>query len=103
MFKLGAQPPHPPTIYRNTSVKGCKYDTNHPVIADYDYLERLFKKILKYDKGGQTLIHMSAGGKTSSGVSSFFTVNREFRKLKGILVSSCFIFTRPLIKIIQMI
>ena len=102
MFKLGAQPPHPPTIYKSTYVKGRKYDTRHPVIADFEYLERIFKDMPKYDKGDKTLIHMSAGGKTSSGLSSFFTVNREFRRLKGIIVSSCFIFTRPLIKIIQM-
>jgi len=103
MFKLGAQPPHPPTLYNYSSVKNIKYDTGHPIIADFDYLERIFKGIPKYDRGGKTLIHMSAGGKTSSGLSSFFSVNREFRKLKGTLVSFCFIFTRPLIKIIQMI
>ena len=103
MFKLGAQPPHPPTIYKSAFVENCKYDTSHPVIADFDYLERIFKRAPKYDKGNQTLVFMSAGGKTSSGLSSFFAVNREFRRLKGIIVSSYFIFTRPLIKIIQMI
>ena len=103
MFNLGAQPPHPPTIYKRSFVKHFKYDTNHPVIADFDYLERIFKNLPKYDKGNQTLVFMSAGGKTSSGISSFFAVNREFRKLKGIIASSCFTFTRPLIKIIQMI
>ena len=103
MFRLGAQPPHPPTIYNYSSVKNIKYDTNHPIIADFDYLERIFKHKPKYDKTTQTLVFMSAGGKTTSGLSSFFSVNREFRKLKGIIVSSCFVFTRPLIKIIQMI
>lgn len=103
MFKLGAQPPHPPTIYRYSSVEGLNYDTNHPVIADFDYFERFFKEMPKYDKGNQTLIHMSAGGKTSSGLFSFFAVNKEFRKLKGTLVSTFFIFARPLIKLIQMI
>lgn len=103
MFKLGAQPPHPPTIYTSSFVESLKYDINHPVIADFDYLERIFKDMPKYDKGNQTLIYMSAGGKTSSGLSSFFTVNREFRRLKGIIVATCFIFTRPIIKIIQMI
>lgn len=103
MFKLGAQPPHPPTIYKSSYIQGLKYDTNHPVIADFDYLERIFKDLPKYSKGNQTLIYMSAGGKTSSGLSSFFTVNREFRRLKGTVLSTCFIFTRPLIKLIQMI
>lgn len=103
MFKLGAQPPHPPTIYKSTFVENCKYDTNHPIIADFDYLERIFRRRPKYDKGNQTLVFMKAGGKTSSGLSSFFAVNREFRKLKGIIVSYCFALTRPLIKIMQMI
>lgn len=103
MFKLGAQPPHPPTIYKSDFVANLKYDINHPVIADFDYLERIFELKPLYDKGNQTLVFMSAGGKTSSGLSSFFTVNREFRKLKGRIVSFCFAFSRPLIKIIQMI
>lgn len=103
MFKLGAQPPHPPIIYKRAYIESRVYDTNHPVIADYEYLERIFKDMPKYDKGDQTLIHMSAGGKTSSGLSSFLAVNREFRRLKGTFVSFCFIFTRPLIKILQMI
>jgi len=103
MFKLGAQPPHPPIIYKSSLVENLKYDIKHPIIADFEYLERIFKDIPKYDKGNQTLVFMSAGGKTSSGVSSFLAVNREFRRLKGILVSRCFVFTRPIIKIIQMI
>lgn len=103
MFKFGAQPPHPPTIYRNTSINRYSYDTNHTVIADFDYLERIFKGKPKYDIGNQILVHMSAGGKTSSGLTSFFNVSIEFIKLKGVLVSFYFIFTRPLIKIIQMI
>ena len=103
MFKLGAQPPHPPTIYKRAFIENSKYDISHPVIADFDYLERIFKRKPLYDKGKQTLVFMSAGGKTSSGLSSFFAVNREFRKLKGTIISSCFAFTRPLVKIMQMI
>jgi len=103
MFKLGAQPPHTPIIYRTAFVNNFKYDLRHPIIADFDYLERIFKEFPKYDKGGQILINMSAGGKTSSGLYSFLVVNREFRKLKGNFLSSCFIFTRPIVKIIQMI
>lgn len=102
MFKLGAQPPHPPTIYRFSSVKYLEYNTSHPIIADFDYLERIFKNKLEYDKGNQIMIHMSAGGKTSSGLTSFIRVNREFIKLKGRMVASCYMFARPIIKLIQM-
>ena len=103
MFNLGGQPPHPPTIYKRSFVEHFKYDTNHPVIADFDYLERIFKNLPKYDKGNQTLVFMSAGGKTSSGLSSFFRVNKEFRKLKGVFIGSYFTLARPIVKIIQMI
>lgn len=103
MFKLGAQPPHPPTVYRTKSVSEFIYDINHPIIADFKYLEDIFNSKPKWDKGNRRIVHMSAGGKTSSGLSSFLRLNREFRKLKGIIVSSCYIFTRPIIKIFQMI
>lgn len=103
MFKLGAQPPHPPTIYKSAFVENFKYDTNHSVIADFDYLERLFKRKPKYDKGKQTLVFMSAGGKTSSGLSSFFYVTKEFVHLKGLLRATFYVFLRPIIKVLQML
>ena len=103
MFKLGAQPPHPPLIYKRNFIQKFKYDTNHPIIADFDYLEKIFTHKPRYDKGKQTIVCMSAGGKTSSGINSFFVVNKEFRDLKGRLIATCFVFTRPIIKILQMI
>lgn len=103
MFKLGAQPPHPPIIYRYCSIESLKYDTNHPVIGDFDYLERIFKTVPKYDKGNQVLIHMTAGGKTSSGLSSFFYVTKEFIRLKGISSAIFYVFARPIIKVVQML
>ena len=103
MFKLGAQPPHPPTIYRTKSVSSFIYDLNHPVIADYKYLEDLIYSNLKWSKGNQLLIHMSQGGATSSGLHSFFYVNKQFKKLKGPVKMLLFALTRPLIKVHQMI
>lgn len=102
MFKLGAQPPHPPTIYRSNAVKHIQYDLEHPVIADFQYLEKLFNSNLKWAKGNKLLIHMSAGGATSSGVKSFFYVNKQFRKLKGPVKMFWFALARPLIKVYQM-
>lgn len=102
MFKLGAQPPHPPTIYRRLSIERLMYNINHPIIADFDYLERIFRGLPLYDKGNQTLIHMSAGGRTSSGLISFFKVSLEFAKLKGIVIALLFFFIRPLFKLYQM-
>ena len=103
MFFFGAQPPHPPTIYRTMKVKSFQYDLNHPVIADFKYLEELFKAKLNWDKGQKLLIHMSAGGATSSGIKSFFFVNKQFRKLKGPVRMILFVITRPFVKVYQMI
>jgi hypothetical protein len=103
MFFFGAQPPHPPTIYRSSTVKSFAYDLSHPVIADFKYLEDLFKAKLNWDKGKKLLIHMSAGGATSSGIKSFFFVNKQFRRLKGPLKMILFAITRPFIKVYQMI
>ena len=102
MFKLGAQPPHPPIIYRRRSIERLIYNINHPIIADFDYLERIFMGLPLYDKGNQTLIHMSAGGKTSSGLISFFKVSLEFAKLKGFVIALLFFLIRPLFKLYQM-
>ena len=102
MFLLGTQPPHPPTIYKTEAVKHIPYDIKHRVIADFKYLEDLFKLKLNYGYGKKLLIHMSAGGATSSGIKSFFYVNRQFRKLKGPLKMVLFAVFRPFLKIYQM-
>ena len=103
MFYFGAQPPHPPTIYRTSTVKSFQYDLSHPIIADFKYLEDLFKSKLNWDKGHKLLIHMSAGGATSSGIKSFFVVNKQFKRLKGPLKMILFAIARPFIKVYQMI
>ena len=102
MFKFGAQPPHPPTIYRTNSVSSFEYDLEHPVIADFNYLEEIVNSDLRWSRGKKLLIHMSQGGETSSGIQSFFHVNKQFRKLKGPIKMLWFAFTRPLIKLYQM-
>jgi hypothetical protein len=103
MFKLGAQPPHPPTIYRYETFKNLKYHTEHPVIADFKYLEDVFQLRPNWNFGGYLLVHMSSGGATSSGLKSFFYVNKQFRNMKGTLKMIFFTMTRPLIKVYQML
>ena len=103
MFEFGAQPPHPPTIYRTKSVSLFQYDLDHPVIADYKYLEDIIYSNLKWNTGNSLLVHMSQGGATSSGLKSFFYVNKQFRKLKGPIKMLWFAIVRPIIKIYQMI
>ena len=103
MFKCGAQPPHPPTIYRASSVRSIEYDLNHPVVADFKYLEDLIYSGRKWNKGNELLVHMSQGGATSSGLKSFFYVNKQFLNLKGPIKMVWFTLARPLIKVYQMI
>ena len=103
MFKFGAQPPHPPTIYRTKSLASFSYDLEHPVIADFKYLEDIINSNLKWSKGNRLLVHMSQGGATSSGLQSFYYVNQQFRQLKGPITTLWFTFTRPIIKVYQMI
>jgi glycosyltransferase involved in cell wall biosynthesis len=103
MFKFGAQPPHPPIIYRKKALTLFKYDLKHPVIGDFKYLEELFLSNIRWNQGNELLIHMSAGGATSSGTRSFFYVNKQFKKLKGPYKAIWFALTRPIIKVYQMI
>lgn len=102
MFKLGVQPPHPPIIYRINFIKLFNYNIKHSVIADFDYLERIFSNHPKFAKGNEILVNMISGGKTSSGLPSFLLVNKEFIKLKGYYVAFWFTITRPLVKVLQM-
>lgn len=103
MFNIGAQPPHPPIIYKTQSVEQYKYLVKHTVIADFAYLKKLFIDKLKYDQGDQILVHMTAGGKTSSGLTSFLLVNKEFYAMCGAFKALIYILFRPMIKVIQMI
>ena len=98
MFKLGAQPPHPPIIYRRNFIAPFHYDIAHPIIADFKYLEELFSIEVKYDYGDELLIHMNGGGATSSGITSFLEVTKQFKKLKGAKKMIVFTLFRPLIK-----
>lgn len=103
MFKYGVQPPHPPIIYRTSSVATKSYDLNHPVIADFKYLEDLFKSTVKWNTGNHLLVHMSKGGATSSGLKSFLNVNRQFKRLKGRSKMIFYAIFRPILKVYLMI
>ena len=101
MFKLGVQPPHPPIIYRKAFISKYRYKLSYPIISDFEYLENLFSKSLKYYRGNRILIHMTRGGKTSSGLISFFRVSAEFYKLKGLFLGSIFLICRPPLKLLM--
>ena len=102
MFNYGAQPPHPPIIYKTHSVKEMKYDVQHRVIADFKYLEDIFNSNLRFGYGKIQLIRMTSGGVTSSGITSYFHVTCQFYKLKGPIRMLWFFIARPLIKLYQM-
>ena len=102
MFRLGIQPAHPSIIYELEFVSGMSYRDDAPIIADFDYLERLFVSKPCFITSDEILVSMSGGGKTSSGLKSFIRVSYEFYKLKGILKASIFLFPRLIFKIFQL-
>lgn len=103
MFKVGAQPAHPPIIYNSRISKTHKYNINYPIIADFKYLNELFECRKSFMKGEEFLISMSSGGATSSGLQSFFMVNKEYYHMFGLKKTIIFIIFRPWIKLLQMI
>lgn len=98
MLAFGAQPPHPPTIYKTKFAKKFRYDLTLPIISDFKYFEEIFQNNIKWSSGNSRLIHMTRGGKTSSGIKSFVRVSFEFFKLKGIKAVFLLV-SRPLLKI----
>lgn len=101
MLRIGAQPPHPPTVYKTLSTKSIQYDISIPIIADFNYFEQLINANLRYDVLGFQLIHMTGGGATSSGIKSFFFVSKQFADYKGWILAIIYSITRPLIKFYQ--
>ena len=75
MLRIGAQPPHPPTVYKTLSTRNMQYDISLPIIADFNYFEQLINANLRYEILGFQLIHMTGGGATSSGIKKLFFCN----------------------------
>lgn len=78
MLKFGIQPPHPPIIYRHKAVARHLYNKEIETIADFKYIEKLFKLNLQILKSSSYLIQLGSGGKTTSGIKSYFHVTRKF-------------------------
>lgn len=100
MLQLGAQPPHLPTIYRFSIFKDILYSEDIPIIADFDFYKSL--KWNNYLSDNKLLVKMANGGKTSSGMKSFFYVNRCFLSTYGWKGWIYVLFRVPL-KIVQLI
>jgi hypothetical protein len=100
MLTFGAQPPHLPTIFRSTIFKDIPYSEDIPTIADFDFFRSL--KWTNYTRDNKLLVKMANGGKTSSGMKSFFYVNRCFLSTYGQKGWIYVIFRVPL-KILQFI
>tara|TARA_B100001059_G_C17698979_1_gene509005 strand:+ start:244 stop:942 length:699 start_codon:yes stop_codon:yes gene_type:complete len=80
MFMLNIQPPHLPIIYRTKFVAANRFDESIPVIADMYMLKNIFKLKPNYLHSGEVYISMEIGGLTTSGISSFFYVNKQISK-----------------------
>lgn len=101
MLNFGAQPPHLPTIYRTSEFKKIKYDLSRPIIADFHF----FLKDVNWKNhinNHKILVQMSIGGETSSGLKSFFKLNKIYYQDFGVL-GLVMIIARIPIKILQAI
>jgi len=99
---FGAQPPHMPTIYRTEFARKFKYDVSNKVIADFFYFRDIFKSKPIWCKYKKTLVTMAPGGNTTSGLSSFILVSKEFIKNYGFIRGWFIALARIPFKIIQM-
>ena len=83
MFNFDVQPPHLPIIYLTSFVASNKFNESIPVIADFYMLKNLFKLKPNFLHSGEVYIRMEQGGLTSSGISSFFFVTKQFIKVNN--------------------
>ena len=101
MIKLGAQPPHLPTIYRTNIFNSKPYDLSKPIIADFHF----FRTMVDWNEHlnhHQLLVQMTSGGRTSSGLQSFINLSTIYVKdfgLHGVVM----LFARIPIKVLQSI
>lgn len=100
-FKFGCQPPHMPTIYKRSFIGNLQYDKKNKIIADFFFLEKIFKNNPKWSKSNEFIIYMSGGGKTTSGIKSYFLVSKEFYKNYGFLKGLFVLIFRFPIKLLQ--
>ena len=101
MLKFGAQPAHLPTIYNSKFAKKINYDSSINIIADFFYFGELFSLKPKWGFTNDYLVRMNGGGKTSSGLVSFFRVSNEFIKQKGLIKGLIISLFRVPFKILQ--
>ena len=83
MFNFHVQPPHLPIIYKTSFVASNKFNESIPVIADFYMLKDLFNLKPNFLHSGEVYISMEQGGLTSSGISSFFFVTKQFIKVNN--------------------
>lgn len=106
-FLSGKMPPHPTFFVRKAvydQVGG--FDTRFRIVADFDLMTRILrvnKKSWAYLP--QVLVHMRAGGVSTSGVSATLRINQEMRqslKKQGLPASYLRLYGRYLTKIAQL-
>jgi hypothetical protein len=79
MFRFGFMPAHTATFIRRSIVeKVGSYSENFKSAGDFDFFIRLFFfKNIKIFYLEETLVHMSIGGTSSSGINSYLRTTRE--------------------------
>jgi len=79
MFRFGFMPAHTATFIRRSIIEKIGlYSENFKSAGDFEFFIRLFFfKNIKIFYLEQTLVHMSIGGTSSSGISSYLRTTRE--------------------------
>tara|TARA_Y100000996_G_C22504479_1_gene635790 strand:+ start:138 stop:851 length:714 start_codon:yes stop_codon:yes gene_type:complete len=103
MLNFGAQPAHLPTIYRTEFALNYEYKNNIEIVADFIYFENIFDSKPNWSSTSNFIVKMEPGGKTSSGLKSFFYVSNDFIKNKGLFTGIWLSIARLPFKIIQAI
>lgn len=72
LCKFGVQPPHPAAVIRKDVYQNFgKFNTKYRIAADFDFLTRILRiHKIKYRKLNTTLVFMSDGGISNSGLAT---------------------------------
>ncbi len=103
-FQYGIMPAHPTFYcYKKFFDTHGLYRTDLDIASDFDLLLRFLKiHNLKYIYIPELMIRMNLGGKSTSGLKSTFTINKEIRRVlkeHGIRSSYLHLYSRYFIKV----
>ena len=93
-------PPHPATfVKKDVYERFGLYSLKYQISSDYEmFIRWLVTEKLAYRRIDEVLVHMRTGGKSTSGIASSISLNREIIKAcvsNGLYTNWLFLFTSP--------